>query len=66
MAALGHEEPLKGNAGMPRDGSKLDPLFPLGALVSQYEGTLDLFSGVGIMVFFNDPVPCPDQAERAV
>src|SRR5215813_12473024 len=27
---------------------------------------LDQFSGDGIMVFFNDPVPCPDPAERAV
>jgi len=38
----------------------------LGPLVSQYEGTLDQFSGDGIMVFFNDPVPCPNPAERAV
>jgi adenylate cyclase len=38
----------------------------LGPLVSQFEGTLDQFSGDGIMVFFNDPVPCPDPAECAV
>jgi class 3 adenylate cyclase len=38
----------------------------LGPLVSQFEGTLDQFSGDGIMVFFNDPVPCPDPAERGV
>jgi class 3 adenylate cyclase len=38
----------------------------LGPLIAQFEGTLDQFSGDGIMVFFNDPVPCPDPAERAV
>jgi len=38
----------------------------LGPLVAEYEGTLDQFSGDGIMVFFNDPVPIPDPAECAV
>jgi adenylate cyclase len=38
----------------------------LGPLVSKFEGTLDQFSGDGIMVFFNDPVPIPDPAARAV
>ena len=27
---------------------------------------LERFTGDGIMVFFNDPVPCDDAAERAV
>ncbi len=38
----------------------------LGPLVSEFEGTLDQFSGDGIMVFFNECVPIPDPAERAV
>jgi adenylate cyclase len=37
----------------------------LGPLVTRAEGTLNHFSGDGIMVFFNDPLPCPDPAERA-
>jgi adenylate cyclase len=38
----------------------------VGALISRYEGTLERFTGDGLMVFFNDPVPCPDPAARAV
>ena len=38
----------------------------LGGLVHAYEGTLERFTGDGIMVFFNDPVPCENPAERAV
>jgi adenylate cyclase len=38
----------------------------LGPIVSRSDGTLDHFAGDGIMVFFNDPMPCPDPAARAV
>ena len=32
----------------------------LGSLVFQFEGTLERFTGDGLLVFFNDPVPCDD------
>jgi PAS domain S-box-containing protein len=38
----------------------------MGPIVAQYEGTIDHYSGDGIMVFFNDPVPTPDPARRAI
>jgi class 3 adenylate cyclase len=38
----------------------------MGALIFQFEGTLERFAGDGLMVFFNDPLPCPDPPARAV
>ena len=38
----------------------------VGELIFQYEGTLERFLGDGIMIVFNDPIPCADHAERAV
>lgn len=37
----------------------------MGELISQYEGTLEHFAGDGMMIFFNDPVPVENAAERA-
>jgi adenylate cyclase len=38
----------------------------LGPIVAQFEGTLDHYSGDGVMVFFNDPLPTPEPAKRAI
>jgi len=38
----------------------------VGTLIFQYEGTLERFLGDGIMIIFNDPIPCADHTERAV
>ena len=38
----------------------------LGPLVDRFEGMLEAFTGDGLMVIFNDPLPCPDPAERGV
>jgi adenylate cyclase len=38
----------------------------LGTLVDKYEGTVERFTGDGLLVVFNDPVPCPDPCLRAV
>ncbi len=38
----------------------------MGHLVEQHGGTLERFTGDGMVVFFNDPVPIPDPAQRAV
>jgi adenylate cyclase len=38
----------------------------LGKLADKYEGTVERFTGDGLLVVFNDPVPCPDPCLRAV
>jgi len=38
----------------------------LGDLVFRFDGTLERFTGDGLMVFFNDPLPCPDANIRSV
>ena len=38
----------------------------MGELILAHEGTLERFTGDGMMVFFNDPVVIPDAVERAV
>ena len=38
----------------------------VGPLIFQYEGTLAHFTGDGMMIFFNDPLPCADPALNAV
>src|SRR5437016_3024317 len=38
----------------------------MGTLILEHEGTLERFTGDGMMIFFNDPVPVENPAERAV
>jgi class 3 adenylate cyclase/CheY-like chemotaxis protein len=38
----------------------------MGKLILEHEGTLERFTGDGMMVFFNDPVPVTNPAERAI
>ena len=38
----------------------------LGAVIDQFEGTVERFAGDGLLVIFNDPMPCPDPSVRAV
>jgi class 3 adenylate cyclase len=38
----------------------------MGQLIVEHEGTLERFTGDGMMIFFNDPVEVPNPAERAI
>jgi adenylate cyclase len=38
----------------------------MGELILAHEGTLERFTGDGMMIFFNDPTPVPNPQERAV
>jgi adenylate cyclase len=38
----------------------------MGQLILQHEGTLEHFAGDGMMIFFNDPLPVPNAAQRAI
>ena len=38
----------------------------LGTLIDKFEGTVERFAGDGLLVLFNDPLPCPDPSLRAV
>ena len=38
----------------------------VGPLIFRFEATLEQFTGDGLVTFFNDPLPCPDPAARAV
>jgi adenylate cyclase len=38
----------------------------MGSLISAFDGTVERFAGDSIMIFFNDPVPVPNAAEKAV
>jgi adenylate cyclase len=38
----------------------------LGDLIDRFEGTLERFTGDGLVVFFNDPLPCDDAPLRSV
>lgn len=38
----------------------------MGQIIHGHEGTLERFTGDGLMVFFNDPIAVDDPAQRAV
>jgi class 3 adenylate cyclase/CheY-like chemotaxis protein len=38
----------------------------MGALIARYGGTVEHFAGDGLMVLFNDPLPCAEPEQQAV
>jgi len=38
----------------------------MGQAVLAHEGTLERFTGDGMIVFFNDPLPVPNPPERSI
>jgi len=38
----------------------------LGVLIDKFEGTVERFAGDGLVILFNDPLPCPDPSAKAV
>jgi adenylate cyclase len=38
----------------------------MGSLIVRFDATVGWFAGDGLMVWFNDPIPCPDASARAV
>ncbi len=38
----------------------------MGEVIFEHQGTLERFLGDGVVVVFNDPLPCPDHPARAV
>jgi class 3 adenylate cyclase len=38
----------------------------VGQLIHKHQGTVERFAGDGVMILFNDPLPCPDPNLRAV
>jgi adenylate cyclase len=54
--------------GEPEDVMSVLDLYhsAMGELIFRHEGTLKDIYGDGLMIFFNDPMPCPDPVARAV